>query len=896
MKKLNISLLVLFLGVALTAQNVRTIFTVNSGWEFHKGNLSQKAISDKETIWESVSIPHTWNNVDAFDDERGYYRGVGVYKKSIIFSKKDANKTILLHFEGANQETEVFVNGNIVGTHKGGYTAFSFPITENLKFGEVNEIVVKVTNAFDENIPTLTADFTFFGGIYRDIYIEKMNQVHFSTSKYAAKNVLISTPKVTKKNASIEFKGHISNKTTSIKKIEVLQSIRNGNKEIVKEIKTNFLLKPNEDLKFNQTIKDFKNPILWSPDNPYLYQVVTKIIDKKTKEILDESVNSLGFRWFEFDVDKGFFMNGKHYKLMGTCRHQDYLGIGNAVPDALQVKDIELLKAMGGNFLRLAHYPQDPVIMEACDRLGIITTVEIPIVNYITESKEFATNSIEMAKEMVLQDYNHPSLVSWAYMNEILLRPPFKDNPERQKLYYKSITALAKDIEKVIRELDPYRYTMIPNHGSFSRYVAAELTEIPMIVGWNLYAGWYGNDIRGFEQYLDQHHEKIKKPLLVTEYGAGADPRIRSLTPERFDFSLEYQVYYHTHYLKEILKRPFVAGVNIWNLADFASETRHDAMPFVNNKGIATLDRKPKDAFYLYQAFLKKTPFIAIGSKLWEQGSGFTDTKDGIVCTQPISVFTNQKSAVLYLNGISLGKKMSNEDKTLVWQVPFKNGKNLLEVVSTNDGKTIKDFHSIDFNLIAKNLDSKLVPFESVRITLGSKRYFLDELTKEIWLPSKEYTGENDSWGTIGGAPFQMKNTSRQNYSTDQSIKNTNNDPIYQTQQVGLDAFKLKVPDGFYELTLHFAELISDKEKEVLAYNLDANSEKEAENSSRIFDVLVNGKVIFENLDLLKEYGSEKAVSFKIKQLVTENNGITISFRSVKGEPILNAVELTKVF
>ncbi len=897
MKKIPLlSFVLLFVTTIISAQNARIVHTINSDWEFHKGDISMEAISKNTNQWESISIPHTWNAEDAFDDTPDYYRGVGLYKKNIFFSEKDKNKNIVLHFEGANQETEVFINGSSIGSHKGGYTAFSFPIAAFLKFGESNQILVKVTNAFDENIPTLTADFTFFGGIYRDIYIEKMNLVHFNNSKYSSEKILISTPIVTKENASILFKGLISNETDVPKKIEVVQTVLNAEKEIVHEIKNHYKLKSKKSLQFEQEITSFKNPKLWSPDNPYLYEVITKIIDKKSNEVLDEVVNPLGLRWFKFDVEKGFFMNGKHYKLVGTNRHQDFLGIGNAVPDALQIKDVELLKEMGGNFLRIAHYPQDPVILEACDRLGIITTIEIPIVNYITESEEFAETSIEMAKEMVYQDYNHPSLVSWAYMNEILLRPKYKDNPEKQQLYFKAVTTLAKDLEKVIRELDPYRYTMIPNHGNFSLYNKTELTEIPMLVGWNLYSGWYGNSLNGFEQYLDKHHEQLNKPLLVTEYGAGADPRIRSLTPERFDFSLEYQVRYHTHYLKEIMKRDFVAGVNIWNLADFGSETRHDTNPFVNSKGVMTLDRMPKDAFYLYQSFLKKTPFIAIGSKLWNHRSGFSDTENGTIATQPITVFTNQKSAVLYLNGVSLGERITDEDKALIWKVPFVDGENLLEVVSENNGEIIKDFHRVAFNLIDKNLNSKEVPFESVRLTLGSKRYFKDELTNEIWLPAKEYKNKKDSWGIVGGAPFKMKNTSRQSYGTDQNIKNTDNDPIFQTQQLGLEALKLNVPDGSYELTLHFAELISEKEKEILAYNLDNNSEKEAINTERIFDVLVNGKVILESLDLAKDYGAEMAVSFKIKQLVSDKQGITISFRAIEGEPILNAVELRKVF
>ena len=884
----NITIFSLLLFVVATimanAQDIKTIYTINSDWQFHKGELSGNEINKNTELWDNVSIPHTWNANDAFDDTPDYYRGVGIYKKKLFFSENDRNKAITIHFEGANQETEVIINGNSVGKHKGGYTFFTFPISQNLKFGQLNEVIVKVTNAFDESIPTLTADFTFFGGIYRDVYIEKTNLIHFTNTKYSAEKVMISTPKVEANNASITFKGSVTNETAAIKKIEVIQTIRNAEKLVVQGIKMICQIKANQSLGFEQKIANFKNPILWSPDNPYLYEVVSTIVDSKTKEVLDETVNPIGFRSFEFDAEKGFFINGKHCKLIGTNRHQDFQGIGNAVPDAVQIEDVKLLKEMGGNFLRIAHYPQDPVILETCDRLGIIATVEIPVVNYISESKQFAHTSIEMAKEMVFQNYNHPSLVAWAYMNEILLRPQYNKEPEKQATYFKSLTALAKDIEKTIRELDPHRYTLIPNHGNLKPYKETELTDIPLIVGWNLYAGWYSDGLKGFEGFMDVHHRPLHKPGIVSEYGAGADPRIRSVTPERFDFSLEYQVTYHTHYLKEILKRPFIAGANVWNLADFASETRHDVTPFVNNKGLITYDRKPKDSYFLYQAFLRTEPFIAIGSKLWDCGSGFSDIADGTIATQKISVFTNQKSAILYINGKSLGEKVSDENKTLIWDVPFVNGNNILEVVAKTDTAENKDFHRIKFTLIDRNLDTKSKPFESLRLCLGSKRYFMDDLTKEIWLSALEFTQNNPGWGVIGGKPFDMKNTSRQKYGTDQNIKNTDNDPIYQTAQVGIEAVKLNVPDGSYELTLHFAELISEEAKEDLAYNLGLNSVNEVRDNSRVFDVLVN------------MYGTEKAVSFKIKETVSNKKGFTISFRAIKGEPILNAIEVRKVF
>ena len=239
MKKFIFLLIIALFAIHTNAQNPRITYAINSDWEFHKGELSE----EKTNEWQSVSIPHTWNDKDAFDDEPGYYRGIGIYKKTIFFSEKDKNKSIFLNFDGANQETEDFVNGGAVGDKKGGYKEFSYSMTKKIKFGEKNAILVKVTNAFDENIPTLAADFTFFGGIYRDVFIHKMNLVHFNNSKYGGKNVLISTPQVSKENASIQFKGQVLNESSSTQKIEISPTIRNSEKEIVKEIKSAYRLK-----------------------------------------------------------------------------------------------------------------------------------------------------------------------------------------------------------------------------------------------------------------------------------------------------------------------------------------------------------------------------------------------------------------------------------------------------------------------------------------------------------------------------------------------------------------------------------------------------------------------------------------------------------------------------
>lgn len=490
-----------------------------------------------------------------------------------------------------------------------------------------------------------------------------------------------------------------------------------------------------------------------------------------------------------------------------------------------------------------------------------------------------------------MQNYNHPSVVIWAYMNEVLLRPKFQDQPERQQEYFANIAKLAQRLENVARAMDPYRYTMIPNHGAFNLYKRVGLTEIPMIVGWNLYQGWYGSDIKVFAQFLDKHRREIPdKPLIVTEYGAGADLRLRSDKPERFDFSLEYLTYYHQIYLQEILSRDFVAGANVWNLADFSSESRVDVTPHINNKGLLTHDRKPKEAYFLYQAYLLDRPFIAIGPKLWDRRIG-VETDKGI-SMQRIEAFTNMPKATLYLNGKSLGEKEA-EMKIATWDVPFQKGENLLEVVAEHEGIVYKDFHKVDFYLVPRDLKSDHLPFRNLRVSLGDPRYFLDDLTGELWLPDQEYA--SGSWGTLGGAPYRLTNLRRQSFGSDQNIMGTPNDPIYQSQQVGLEGFKADLPNGLYEITLYFAELVAVDEKETLAYNLDVDETVQVIDTERIFDVWVNDKLVLKELNLAEDIGRERAVAYRVMVELTNDEGLQVSFKPKKGEPVLNAIEIKKM-
>jgi beta-galactosidase len=889
--RLFVSAALLLLCCAAFAQ-VRTETGLNQYWKFTKGTFDPSGTPNPATHWETVSLPHTWNKDDVTDDVPDYYRALCWYRKNIAVSPDLKNKNVYLYFEGANQQTVVYVNGKKAGNHIGGYTAFCVQIDQYLNFDEPNqnEIAVSVDNSFSPNIPPLTADFTFYGGIYRNVKLVSTNKVHFDMSDGAG-GVYVTTPQVSAAMASVKVSAKLIKYVGFKNKLKVVSTVfdADGNSVAVKST-----ILPKDKLAESSVVQDITaiaNPHLWSTDDPYLYRVVTQVYNADTKELLDELSNPLGFRWFKFDAAKGFFLNDKPLKLIGASRHQDFAGLGNALPEGYHEADMKLLKAMGGNFLRIAHYPQAPEVLAACDRLGILATVEIPIVNAITESDEFTNNSKQMLEEMLHQNFNHPALIIWGYMNEVLLRPKFGDDKARQQTYFANIAKLAQTLEDITRKTDPSRYTMMACHGDYSRYKQAGLIQIPMLLGWNLYQGWYGGVVADFAKFLDKFHQDFPdKPMMVTEYGADADPRIRSEKPIRFDKSIDYALGFHQVYLDAIKTRPYVVGAMAWNLADFNSETREETMPHINNKGLLTWNREPKDTYRYYQAELLIKPFVKISN--WLNRAGIADSTNTNVCTQVVAVLTNAPTVEFILNNQKLGEAKP-VNGVVTWKVPFVNGVNQIQVIAIVNGKRYMDNAEVNFNLIPFDMQATGAWFEHLNIMLGSTRYYIEPASKQVWIADQAY--KKGQFGSIGGKPYVGKNA-RLPYGSDRNIRNTENDPIYQTQQTGIKAYKIDAPKGNYELTLHFAELVSDEKKEALAYNLsDGRNAGDEKAQDRIFDVLVNGQVVLKDFNVAKKYGYLTAGYEKLKVWVNDSNGLNIEFKPIKGEPILNAIQLSKV-
>lgn len=866
-------MLICLFSITLCQAGVRV--SLNESWMFSRsdsmGNYAQ---------WQKIDIPHTWNAEDTDDETPGYFRGKCMYRKSVTIPASKSKERVFIYFEGANQETTVWVNGREAGNHRGGYAGFGFDITEYVKFGQENQLELVVTNAYDKTIAPLSADFTFYGGVYRDVWLSYLPQVHFSTRYYGSSGIVVTTPHKDGNFRQVEVLCRLQNHEKKAKAITLKSSLVDAEGKIVATVTKRLKLKVGEDDQLCQLSIPVTNPHLWSDVDPYIYKVNTEIVDNQTRKVYDENHTSLGFRWYRFDPQKGFFLNGKHVKLIGTSRHQDFFKKGNALSDNIHMADVYKLKEMGGNFLRVAHYPQDPTILEVCDRLGILTSVEIPVVNAVDGSDEFLETCKDMQMEMIYQNRNHPSVVMWGWMNEILLRIPAQYDKDRAT-YYPMVRRVASELDALSRREDPERYTMMAVHNAFERYQEAGLVNIPQIFALNLYQGWYEPDIHEFEQILDKVHEALpNQSLMVTEYGAGIDPRLHSFHPVRFDFSEEYGLKYHVHYLREMKKRDFVAGSSVWNLADFYSEVRGDAVPHVNSKGILGLDRCEKDAYLYYKSMLGEKPSLYIGGKNWKYRSCVSRTAEA---RMDVPVFVKADKVRVYCNQQLVGT-FATTDGVAMASVPFTDGENRVEAFAEVNGEKVSDAVIVNMRVVPASFE-KGFPVTGLHVTCGSQRYMEDKEESLCWMPEKAY--EQGGWGYVGGTVYRRAGDL---LGTDADILGTDKDPIYQTQRQDIEAFKADVPDGEYIITLHFASL---KEAAALVYNLSAHGADKKDDTASVFDVVVNDEKVLEQFNAA-DYGVSRAVAKRIHVQAKQGQGLDVRFNPIKGKTMLNAIEIYK--
>ncbi len=852
--------------------------TINDGWKFRKGTpAAATGRLYNDASWESVHIPHTWNT-DAYTDKK-YYKGTGWYRKRFSIPQEWNGKQIFLKLEAASKASEVYVNGQRVGDHRGGYTAFTFDITEHCSFTTANVLAIQVDNA-REDIPPISADFTFFGGIYRDVWLIAVPQQHFNLTNHGSNGLFISTPQVSEQEARFQIKGEIKNDAAEKATVEVEHTIYTPDGVKIETLRKAVTLKPGELYTFTHVPSPVKQPRLWSPETPELYRVETILRNKRNSQTLDQINQYTGFRWFRFDGREGFLLNGKPYKLRGICRHQDQKPVGVAMSDEMHRRDMLLMKEMGANFIRISHYPQDDALLEQCDKLGMLAWEEIPVIDIVPETEGYGDAAELNLREMIRQHYNHPSVITWGYMNEILLVTQRRyKTPEELKPVLERTLALAQRLEKALKEEDPYRSSTMAFHGS-NYYNEVGLGDITDVVGWNLYSGWYGGELNGFEHFFGEQYKKYPDhPMIISEYGAGSDKRIHSLKPRSFDFSIEYQQKYLEHYVKAIEETPYLCGGTHWNFIDFSSALRDESMPRINNKGLVYSDRTPKDVFYYYKSvFRKDIPVLHIASRDWERRAEVQDGNTPV--TQPVKVYTNLPEAELFVNGRSLGKKRS-QNCTIVFDVAFEHGKNFLRAVGQQEGKTIEDGMQVLFSAIPARLTNENLKGLELAINVGSDCYYSSEQSHLTWMPDRPY--QEGSWG-------YLPDTESKGQQSQTEIRNTPDGPLFQTARTHLAGYRFDVPQGVYEVELFFADILQETEK--LPYQL--GKEGATVSLGNAFHIYVNDRKVEDACCPGEESGYFHPTR-KRYTISARDKGIEVRFENLNGTNYLNAIKLRKI-
>lgn len=851
MKRLIILLFGIFMFSLLNAKRL----SFNDGWLF------RQSISDK---WESVNIPHSWNS-DAYS-VKDYYKGKSVYKKTFSLNPEDSTRHFILRFEGVSKRAEIKINGQEAGWHDGGYTAFVIPVTPFVSFSMPNTIEVVVDNDCND-IPPHSGDFTFFGGLYRDIWLEDYDDISFAQNPFAAPGIRV-TPKLEYGLGAFIVEATLSNHGRMRGNTKLTIDLIDPQGNVIDTFRKKIRIDGNSDLTTTHTFKYLVAPQLWSPENPALYKIRATLTDDKGNETDRQTINT-GLRDFFFDKDGRFYLNGTPLKLHGVCRHQDMKPFGPALNDESHRRDMLIAKDMGANFIRVSHYPQDPAILDMADKLGLLVWEEIPIIDVVPDNKKYQRNCEIALREMISQHYNHPSIIMWGYMNEILLKAPGDASPEGSAVLERTKN-LAARLETLCRKMDPTRFTTMAFHGS-ERYRTSGISQLPMINGWNLYQGWYGGDLSGFEQFLKKEWEADPgKPIIVSEYGAGSDRRLHSLSPRPFDFSMEYQQKYLEHYLGVIEDSSFVAGASHWNLIDFGSALREESMPRINNKGILYSDRTPKDVYHLFKASWRKDiDHVYIASRDWPKRVAVTDS---LFATMPIKVYANTPKVSLIVNGRHVADKETVKN-VVVFDVPLGIGNNS---IIARGGNCVDGFN-IDVASIPIHLNNANIEGTEIAVNVGSNCCYVSPVSGMTWVEDRDYSP--GSWGRTGG---EMKNSTSEIFGTPDGA-------LFQSAAKGIEGYRFDVPDGEYELELGFAD--TSGRGSALAYMLERKTDDASKGA--VFSIVANGEILEKDFSPCNANGY--CFACIRKYIVKAKDGaIDIRFIPVTGQPFLNAIKLRR--
>ena len=602
---------------------MRQVLNLNYKWAFTKE--AGEVPTSIPASWNWVNLPHTWNNIDGQDGGNDYYRGTCFYAKKLEKTDLPECDQYYLEFQGANASADVYVNGKKLASHDGGYSTWRVNVTDALEAD--NLIVVAVENGINERVYPQQADFTFYGGLYRDVNLICVNNSHFDLDYFGGPGIMI-TPTVNGADADVAVEVFLTNAQSGQ---ELVYRLKDADGNIVAEGKQSA-----SETKASFTIS---NVHLWNArKDPYLYTAEVALVNGE--EEIDQVSARFGCRSYVIDPEKGFILNGESYPLRGVSRHQDRWGFGNALLHEHHDEDMDLICEMGANTIRLAHYQHDQYFYDLCDERGLVIWAEIPYISrHMPTGRE---NTISQMKELVVQNYNHPSIVVWGLSNEITMTG--KSNEDLLENH--------KILNDLVHEMDPTRLTTIAVVSMCDMH--DPYIQIPDVVSHNHYFGWYGGDTSMNGPWFDKFHAEFPNiPVGMSEYGCEALDWHTS-DPQQGDYTEEYQAYYHEELIKQLFTRPYIWATHVWNMFDFGADAREEGGENgQNHKGLVTFDRKyKKDSFYAYKAWLSDDPFVHICGKRYV---------DRVEDETKVTVYSNQPEVELFVNGKSLGKQTSEE-------------------------------------------------------------------------------------------------------------------------------------------------------------------------------------------------------------------------------------------
>lgn len=701
--------------IELNPSKSRQSILLNEGWSYLEKAAEYEGLSSIPSgEWQPINLPHTWNALDATDNNPGYRRDASWYRK--VISVPLIDRRWVLYFEGVNISSKVYVNGREAGGHIGGYVGFEVDVTNYLVPFKTNEILVWVDNSVNPNIiPSQKSDFFIFGGITRDVWLKSVPQVSLGALR-------ISTPSVSHESATTHLSFEISNWGDLQKELTALVQLTDPQGERVFQLDKKVMVESGE-VSVNLDLPDLPQPILWSPDTPSLYTLKLRL---EGENVQDEISEKIGYRWFEFKEHGPFYLNGERLLLRGTHRHEEWAGLGNALPDTLQRKDMEMIKELGANFVRLAHYPQDPEIYRACDELGLLVWDELPWCRGGMGGDEWKANTERLFREQITQNYKHPSIILWSVGNELYWQPDFEGGGDMD-----SLKAYVSYLNDLAHELDPYRLTTMRKF-----YEGAEITDV---FSPSIWAGWYSGVYKTFETAIEKANKKYKH-FFHMEYGGSSHVGRHTENPitgegfvkedewdekpnminvakvaESGDWSESYIVDLFDWHLKISESADWLTGNAQWAFKDFGTPLRpENAIPYINQKGLVDRAGKPKDAYYVFKSYWTTDPsFCYIESHTWTERFGKADE------VKQISVFSNCEEVELILNGSSLGKKERNMKdypaSGFHWDLTFSEGMNELKAVGYSNGQVVSsDTHELRYILgkPGKPEDIKLSSYE----------------------------------------------------------------------------------------------------------------------------------------------------------------------------------------